>query len=160
MLFRSPLLDRIDLHIEVPRLSEEELLQTQLAEPSVAIRKRVCDARNQQAKRFAAPIPYPAVDNDVPPHPADVQAPVVHPKLFCNAQMGPAEIRAYCHASEPVRSLLRAAIQQLNLSARAYDRLLKVARTIADLEGDKEIATSHIAEAIQYRSLARKYLGG
>ncbi|MBC7527871.1 MAG: magnesium chelatase, partial [Chthonomonadaceae bacterium] len=81
-------------------------------------------------------------------------------RLYCNAQMGPREIRAYCSPSEPVKNMLRTAIQQLGLSARAYDRLLKVARTIADLEAEKEIAVSHIAEAIQYRSLDRKFWGG
>jgi magnesium chelatase family protein len=73
--------------------------------------------------------------------------------------MGPKEIRAYCAPSEEVKGLLRAAIQQLGLSARAYDRLLKVARTIADLEGSKDIRTPHVAEAIQYRSLDRKFWG-
>jgi magnesium chelatase family protein len=73
--------------------------------------------------------------------------------------MGPREIRAYCAPSEPVKALLRAAIQQLGLSARAYDRLLKVARTIADLGGETDIAPAHVAEAIQYRSLDRKLWG-
>ena len=73
--------------------------------------------------------------------------------------MGPKEIRAYCAPSEDVESNMRAAIQQLGLSARAYDRLLKVARTIADLEGSKDIRTPHVAEAIQYRSLDRKFWG-
>ena len=158
----GPLLDRIDLHIEVPRLSEEELLQASKGETSAAIRSRVCRARSMQAARFARPIP-PTDPAEIaePPHPADaaIEA-IARPKrarpLFCNAQMGPKEIRAYCAPSEPVKSLLRAAIQQLGLSARAYDRLLKVARTIADLGGDADIAPAHVAEAIQYRSLDRK----
>ena len=79
--------------------------------------------------------------------------------LYCNAQMGPKEIRAYCKPSDEVKALLRAAIQQLGLSARAYDRLLKVSRTIADLEGTKDIQVAHVAEAIQYRSLDRKFWG-
>jgi len=82
-----------------------------------------------------------------------------HRPLYCNAQMGPKEIRAYCKPSDEVKGLLRAAIQQLGLSARAYDRLLKVSRTIADLEGTNDIQVAHVAEAIQYRSLDRKFLG-
>ena len=158
----GPLLDRIDLHIEVPRLSEEELLQARSGEPSAAIRERVCRARAMQGERFARPLPpTDPADANAPPHPVDPQAdlpgvPKGSRKLFCNAQMGPKEIRAYCTPSEPVKALLRAAIQQLGLSARAYDRLLKVARTIADLGGDTDIAPAHVAEAIQYRSLDRK----
>ena len=162
----GPLLDRIDLHIEVPRLSEEELLQARSGEPSAAIRDRVCRARAMQAERFARPLPPadPAGASD-PPHPVDAIEDIARPHphagtraraLFCNAQMGPKEIRAYCAPSEPVKALLRAAIQQLGLSARAYDRLLKVARTIADIGGDADIAPAHVAEAIQYRSLDRK----
>lgn len=163
----GPLLDRIDLHVEVPRLSEEELLQARSGETSAAIRVRVCRARELQAQRFFSP-PPPSADladqGDIPPHPADqMAASMPRPKgsrpLFCNAQMGPKEIRTYCVPSEEVKGLLRAAIQQLGLSARAYDRLLKVARTIADLEGSKDIRTPHIAEAIQYRSLDRKFWG-
>jgi magnesium chelatase family protein len=161
----GPLLDRIDLHIEVPRLSEEELLQSRTGESSAAIRERVCAARSRQAQRFARPTPAedPA-EKETPPHPADStvesapRARSVRP-LFCNAQMGPKEIRAYCTPSEPVKALLRAAIQQLGLSARAYDRLLKVSRTIADLGGEADIAPAHVAEAIQYRSLDRKLWG-
>ena len=164
----GPLLDRIDLHIEVPRLSEEELLQSRPGETSAAIRERVCKARRIQAERFSRPPADPAAlaDPDTP-HPADAaldrDSDPPRPKgarpLFCNAQMGPREIRAYCAPSEPVKTLLRSAIQQLGLSARAYDRLLKVARTIADLNGETDIAVAHIAEAIQYRSLDRKFWG-
>ena len=82
----------------------------------------------------------------------------LHP-LFCNAQMGPRELRAYCTPSEEVKSMLRAAIQNLGLSARSYDRLLKVARTVADLESADRILVSHVAGAIQYRSLDRKLMG-
>jgi magnesium chelatase family protein len=162
----GPLLDRIDLHVEVPRLSEEELLQASTGESSASIRVRVCRARALQAQRFASPLPVedPADREEGPPHPADQLAEsAARPKsarpLFCNAQMGPKEIRAYCAPSEEVKGLLRAAIQQLGLSARAYDRLLKVARTIADLEGSRDIRTPHVAEAIQYRSLDRKFWG-
>ncbi|MBC7528841.1 MAG: YifB family Mg chelatase-like AAA ATPase [Chthonomonadaceae bacterium] len=150
----GPLLDRIDLHIEVPRLSEEELMQTGVGESSASIRARVCRARAVQAKRFAVALPISTEE-------AEAEMPLPKPsRLYCNAQMGPREIRAYCSPSEPVKNMLRTAIQQLGLSARAYDRLLKVARTIADLETEKEIAVSHIAEAIQYRSLDRKFWGG
>jgi magnesium chelatase family protein len=160
----GPLLDRIDLHIEVPRLSEEELLQSSSGESSAAIRERVCRARVRQTERFARPLPVidPPSDPTAPPHPADqmaANAPKSGRKIHCNAQMGPQEIRAWCAPSDPVKSLLRAAIQQLSLSARAYDRLLKVARTIADLGGVDDIQVAHVAEAIQYRSLDRKLWG-
>src|SRR5579871_5106072 len=153
----GPLLDRIDIQIEVPRLSEEELLQSQAGENSRSIRERVRAARMRQAERFSRPPldPSALAEPDTPIHPADAladQPPPPHsdalPRvktqspLFCNAQMGPREIRAYCAPSEEVKSLLRAAIQQLGLSARAYDRLLKVARTIADLSGTEAIQRS------------------
>ena len=151
----GPLLDRIDIQIEVPRLSEEELLQSRTGESSRAIRERVKSARIMQQRRFAHPIPDPdpPSDPDQPPHPADAASDnVSRPKklrpLFCNAQMGPKEIRAYCTPSDEVKALLRSAIQQLGLSARAYDRLLKVSRTIADLEGRDSIQVAHVAEAI------------
>jgi magnesium chelatase family protein len=158
----GPLLDRIDLHVEVPRLSEEELLQARTGESSAAIRTRVCQARERQARRFAQPLPAPqtASEPDQPPHPAEsLSQPGQARPPFCNAQMGPKEIRAYCALSEAVRTLLRAAIEQLGLSARAYDRLLKVSRTIADLSGAEAIEVAHVAEAIQYRSLDRKFWG-
>src|SRR5579862_4495903 len=169
----GPLLDRIDIQIEVPRLSEEELLQSRRGESSRDIRARVKRARDAQAERFAQPNPPTPFtereggadgDEDQPPHPADAAADAIlrlkkHRPLYCNAQMGPKEIRAYCKPSDEVKGLLRAAIQQLGLSARAYDRLLKVSRTIADLEGTKDIEVAHVAEAIQYRSLDRKFWG-
>jgi magnesium chelatase family protein len=162
----GPLLDRIDLHVEVPRLSEEELLQSAPGESSAAIRERVCRARARQAQRFSRPPADPSalLEASEHPHPADkpdeaASSPQAAHLLFCNAQMGPREIRAYCAPSEPVKALLRAAIGQLGLSARAYDRLLKVSRRIADLSGEADIAVAHIAEAIQYRSLDRKFWG-
>jgi magnesium chelatase family protein len=156
----GPLLDRIDIHIEVPRLSEEELLQFRSGESSASIRARVCQARACQAARFA--VPAPAQEKEAPINSeavSEVVSSVKSRALFCNAQMGPKEIKAYCRPSEPVKALLRAAIQQLGLSARAYDRLLKVSRTIADLSGEAEIGVAHVAEAIQYRSLDRKFWG-
>lgn len=151
------LLDRIDLHIEVPRLSEEELLQTGLGESSAQIRNRVLQARRVQEERFSvAPLFPPTVEESVPPHPV----PFRRTPLYNNAQMESADIRAYCRLTEGVKSLLRVAIDRLGLSARAYDRLLKVGRTIADLSGSEDIEPAHIAEAIQYRSLDRKFWGG
>ncbi|MEP6756349.1 MAG: YifB family Mg chelatase-like AAA ATPase [Chthonomonadales bacterium] len=128
----GPLLDRIDLHIEVPRLSEDEMVGQRTSEPSASIRKRVMAARDRQSSRFEGRT------------------------FYCNAQMGAREIREFCVVSDTVRNVLRQAIQQLSLSARAYDRLLKVARTLADLGGSDEIEVAHVAEAIQFRTLDRK----
>ena len=123
----GPLLDRIDIHIEVPRVEYEKLSGDRLGEPSAAIRARVEAARERQARRFAGS------------------------RLLANADMGPAEVRDFCTVDDAGRSLLRAAMQQLQMSARAYHRILKLARTIADLAGSERIETVHLAEAIQYR---------
>ena len=123
----GPLLDRIDIHIEVPRVDYEKLADDRLGEPSAVIRRRVEAARERQRKRFAGT------------------------NLTCNADMGPAEVREYCRVDETGRSLLKAAMRQLAMSARAFHRILKLARTIADLEGSEHIETHHLAEAIQYR---------
>jgi magnesium chelatase family protein len=123
----GPLLDRIDIHIEVPRVDYEKLTDDRLGEPSAAIRARVEQARELQRMRFG-------------------QSP-----LSCNADMGPTEVRTVCQLDETGRSLVRAAMQQLQMSARAFHRILKLARTIADLAGSKKIDTPHLAEAIQYR---------
>jgi magnesium chelatase family protein len=123
----GPLLDRIDIHIEVPRVEYEKLADDRLGEKSENIRARVEKAREVQRQRFA----------DTP--------------LICNADMGPAEVREYCAVDEAGRSLLKAAMQQLAMSARAFHRVLKLARTIADLAGSERIETAHLAEAIQYR---------
>ncbi len=123
----GPLLDRIDIHIEVPRVEYEKLSDDRLGEPSASIRRRVEAARERQRRRFAGT------------------------SLLTNADMGPAEVREYCPVDEAGRSLLRAAMQQLQMSARAYHRILKLARTIADLAGSERIETVHLAEAIQYR---------
>lgn len=129
----GPLLDRIDLHVEVQPVPFEKLAQTPLAESSSAIRKRVIAARQRQAKRFEG-----------------------LPNIHHNAEMNTKQIRAYCSISASSLALLKSAMDRLRLSARAYDRIVKVARTIADLEGVDAITDAHIAEAIQYRSLDRE----
>jgi magnesium chelatase family protein len=128
----GPLLDRIDIHIEVTPVPFEKLTETRKAESSVEIRKRVIQARDIQSKRFEH---------------------LEH--IHYNAQMGTKLIREFCELDESSLQLLKTAMERLNLSARAYDRILKVARTIADLETSTNVNSSHIAEAIQYRSLDR-----
>ncbi len=123
----GPLLDRIDIHVEVPRVDYEKLADRRDVERSAAIRARVQAARERQARRFAGT------------------------KLTCNAEMGPAEVRAFCEVEAGGQSLLKAAMQQLHLSARAFHRILKLARTIADLADAEGIGVNHLAEAIQYR---------
>ncbi|HEX2949630.1 MAG TPA: YifB family Mg chelatase-like AAA ATPase, partial [Armatimonadota bacterium] len=127
----GPILDRLDIHIEVPRLRQDELLSNRPGEPSASIRARVIKARAVQTARFTGT------------------------PITCNTQMGPRDIRQFCSLTDDVQTLLRTAIDQLHLSARAYDRILKLARTIADLDECDNIASPHIAEAIQYRSLDR-----
>ena len=128
----GPLLDRIDIHIEVTPVPFEKLTETRLAESSVAIRERVTKAREIQAQRFEC-----------------------FDAIHYNAQMSSKQIREYCPLEETSLQLLKTAMERLNLSARAYDRILKVARTIADLENSVSVSSNHIAEAIQYRSLDR-----
>jgi magnesium chelatase family protein len=129
----GPLLDRIDLHVPVARVSVSDLERSTHSGPtSAATRARVRLARERQSARFGD-----------------------RSNSTCNSDMGPVEIREFCRPSDPVRSLLRRALERLGLSARAYHRVLKVARTIADLEGTKEIEAHHAAEAIQYRTLDR-----
>jgi magnesium chelatase family protein len=128
----GPLLDRIDIHIEVTPVPFEKLSEERKGESSVEIRKRVTKARSRQSERFM---------NSVSVH--------------YNAQMNTKQIRKHCHLDEASKTLLKNAMERLNLSARAYDRILKVSRTIADLEASNTISTSHISEAIQYRSLDR-----
>ncbi|MBN1180207.1 MAG: YifB family Mg chelatase-like AAA ATPase [Anaerolineae bacterium] len=128
----GPLLDRFDIHVEVPRVDYEKLTDGRLGEPSEAIRARVEAAREVQRQRFAAWA-------------------VREPPLLCNADMGPSEVRQICSLDEAGRGLIKAAMQQLQMSARAFHRILKLARTIADLAGSARIEIPHLAEAIQYR---------
>ena len=128
----GPLLDRIDIHIEVTPVPFDKLSDDRKGESSVDIRKRVTIAREIQTKRFK--------DSDI---------------VHYNAQMNTKQIRKYCVLDDASKQLLKTAMERLNLSARAYDRILKVSRTICDLEGTKDINGSHISEAIQYRSLDR-----
>jgi len=129
----GPLLDRIDLHIEVPAVKFREIAGEQTGEPSSAIRARVVAARRRQQERFKD-----------------------KPKITCNARMGTRELKLFCALDEATLELLKFAMADLNLSARAYDRILKVARTMADLAGADKIGSEHISEAIQYRSLDRQ----
>ncbi|MHA7059808.1 YifB family Mg chelatase-like AAA ATPase [Aquimarina sp. M1] len=128
----GPLLDRIDIHIEVTPVPFDKLSEERRGESSVDIRKRVIKARDKQTKRFE-----------------DFKS------IHYNAQMGVKQIRLYCQLDTASKELLKTAMERLNLSARAYDRILKVSRTIADLEGSVSIKGDHISEAIQYRSLDR-----
>jgi magnesium chelatase family protein len=129
----GPLLDRIDLHVDVPALREQQLTDERPSEPSAAIRERVVAARTRQQSRFAT-----------------------EPGTFANAQMGPAAIRAHCRIDRAGEVLLQGAIRRLGLSARAYHRVLRLARTIADLDRQDRIAVHHLAEAVQYRSWDRR----
>jgi magnesium chelatase family protein len=130
----GPLLDRIDIHVEVPSLQYEELSSSKTAEPSSAIRERVNAARARQEARYQS--------KGKGPH--------------CNAQMGPKLLRKHCQLDSTSQQMIKKAVEKLGLSARAYDRILKVARTIADLEGQEAIAPEHLSEAIQYRTLDRR----
>jgi magnesium chelatase family protein len=147
----GPLLDRIDIHIEVPRVDYNKLSSDRLGEASAAIRGRVEAAREIQRRRFAAS----ATSGDVAVQNIAVQNVAVRHDgaqgVTCNADMRVADVRRFCKLDDAGESLLRAAMSQLNLSARAYHRVLKLARTIADLAGSERIQPAHLAEAIQYR---------
>lgn len=129
----GPLLDRIDIHIEVPAVKYKDLSSSHRGEPSESIRDRVIRAREVQRIRFKD-----------------------HKHIWNNADMGSKEVRHYCHLDDAGASLLKTAMTRLGLSARAYDRILKVSRTIADLDGDAQINAAHVSEAIQYRTLDRE----
>ena len=127
------MLDRIDLHVEVPQVKFREISGGRTGETSAQIRERVIAARQRQQKRF-----------------------VHKPKITCNARLGPKELKEFCALDDATKELLKSAMEQLNFSARTYDRILKVARTIADLASTEGISSEHISEAIQYRSLDRQ----
>ena len=132
----GPLLDRLDLHIEVPPVDFQQLSDTAKAEPSAAIRARVAKTRAVQERRLEGT------------------------GISCNAHMSSAQTRQFCRLTDDASFLLKKAFEQLGLSARAYDKVLRVARTIADMEEKEEIEQEHIAEAVQYRSLDRKFWSG
>jgi magnesium chelatase family protein len=132
----GPLLDRIDLHVEVPAVKFRDITAERTGEASADIRARVVAARRRQQERFKH-----------------------RPQVVCNAHMGPREIKQYCALDEATLELLKAAMSDMHLSARAYDRILKVARTIADLAGAERLSSDHVSEAIQFRSLDRQLWG-
>jgi magnesium chelatase family protein len=125
----GPLLDRIDIIIEVPAVPYDELRHRVEAEPSSAVKERVNAARQIQTRRYGE-------DSGI-----------------CNARMGPNELRIFCQIDEPTSQLLRGAFEVMGMTARSHDRILKVARTIADLDGSENIQMHHVAEAIQYRNV-------
>jgi magnesium chelatase family protein len=127
----GPLLDRIDIHVEVPAVPYKELSTEYTGESSTDIRSRVVNTRNLQLERFRSD------------------------KIYCNGQMKTRHIKKYCGLDSNAINLLETAMQKLGLSARAYSRILKLSRTIADMEQAEKISASHISEAIQYRSLDR-----
>ncbi len=132
----GPLFDRIDIHIEVIPVPYKELSDTRPAERSSVIRKRVMDCRKIQEKRYEGT-----------------------KGVYCNAQMSAKHLRKYCRIDETGHAILKNAMDKLGLSARAFDRILKLSRTIADLDAAEEIGSVHLAEAINYRSLDRDNWG-
>jgi magnesium chelatase family protein len=133
----GPLLDRIDMHIEVVPVGFDEMTSTRTPETSEIIRARVVKARDIQTQRF-----------------------VESPGIFCNAMMSSSMAKKLCKIDDTGRRLLKSAIERIGLSARAYDRILRVSLTIADLEGEKAISSAHLAEAITYRNLDRRGWAG
>ncbi|MCK9572399.1 MAG: YifB family Mg chelatase-like AAA ATPase, partial [Candidatus Omnitrophica bacterium] len=131
----GPLVDRIDIHIELPAIAYQELSSPKDAEPSAIIKQRVQIARNIQKTRFSGEESF----------------------IFCNARMGVKQVKKYCCLEPDAQELLKLGMAELGLSARAYDKILKVSRTIADLDGSGSILPQHIAEALQYRSLDKHW---
>ena len=128
----GPLLDRIDIQIEVPAVKIEELRDRQAREDSATVRQRVIAARARQTARFAE-----------------------KPGIYANAHMSARELNEFCHLLPRAQQILEAAVKNLGFSARAYDRIRKVSRTVADLAGADEIGPEHVSEAVQYRNLDR-----
>ena len=128
----GPLLDRVDIHIEVPAVPYKELSCERSGEPSDVVRERINVARRRQLERFDG-----------------------KSGVYANAHMSPGDLRGFCHVTSGADALLKTAIVRLRLSARAYHRVLKIARTIADLAGSERIEPKHVSEAIQYRTLDR-----
>jgi len=188
----GPLMDRIDIHIDVPAVNYKEMRSTVAPEGSAQVRDRVMRAREIQLRRFMQPeipsrqttAPKSGAETDGEPaqplsetpnridgerlREANRTEPALSDRLqggsrtgatrtYCNAQMTPRQIRAFCELSADCERLLERAMMQQGLTARAHDRILKVARTIADLEGEQAIQPKHIAEAIQYRTLDRNF---
>lgn len=129
----GPILDRIDIHIELAPVDYDKLASAEKSESSAEIRKRVNAAREIQRRRFEGT------------------------GISCNAQMTPSMTRKFCVLTKDAAELLKMSFEKLGLSARAYDKLLRISRTIADLEGSESIEFAHVAQAVQYRSLDRKY---
>jgi magnesium chelatase family protein len=129
----GPLLDRIDIHVDVPAVKVRELSEQEASEDSAQMRERVNRARSLQLERFAGE------------------------KIYCNAQMTPRLIRKHCQLQPSAQQMLERAINKWGLSARAYDRILKVSRTLADLEATEQVVEKHISEAVQYRTLDRTF---
>lgn len=138
----GPLIDRIDIHVEVPRLTKDELLRSQEAETSAKIKERINVARVAQAKRFKVLNRKDGRREHI---------------LLTNSQMKAREVREFCRLTAQASSFLEASIDKLGLSGRAFERVIKVARTIADLAGMETVDIENIAEAIQYRALDRQY---
>jgi len=167
----GPLLDRIDIHIEVPTIAYQELTSLEKGEPSAAIRERIVPTRRIQQERFQA---SSGAERRTEPAPAKLptrseatksgksitapnyaRASAGRRTIHANAGMGAKDLQKHCRLGDEAQGLLKMAITELNFSARAYDRILKVSRTIADLDGAAEIQEQHVSEAIQYRTLDR-----